>query len=1071
MRNKSTSYAREFKHLLYFAFLLLSSLTAFAQQRTITGKVTDADSKPLPNATVSVKGQNISASTNAEGMYSINVPANSNTLVFTYVGYQQSEENIGASNVMDVVLQLASTSMNEVVVVGYGTQKRKDVTGAVSSVSATTIAKVPVTTLDQALQGRAAGVQIINNDASPGGNISVLIRGIGSLASGGNNPLYVVDGYPTTGGINNINPNDIASIDVLKDASATAIYGIRAANGVVIITTKKGLRNKMQVTLDAYNGVQSKPQEYDLLNAQQFATLSNAVEDADSTHSYHGLPIWRTPDALHTVDWQNAVYRTGLTQNYTIGIRGGSDKVQAAMSFGYYDQKGIIIGSFFKRYSLNLNLDYQATSWLKSSTSVKYTYQNANNPLNGFNLLNVSTNPPTMDSGSRLTYQIKDGNGNYGFYNPLNNVVSGFGNPVYNVETNQYQNITNYILATSSLEATIYDGLKIKTNLGANVSNFSSFYLQPEDNRASLQYAGTIVNPANYHQTINKTFEWLWENTISYDKTFGEHTINFVGGISAQKNTWTGMGGGGIPPNTVTRDLSLVSNLTLDQNVAGTNTGNGQNIYSLASTFARITYQFADKYMLTATVRRDGSSKFDTGHKYGTFPSAAVGWRIKNESFLKDATWLSDLKLRGSWGEVGNEAPIGLFQYQSLYSGNYPSNVNGGGLDNLGYPFNKIYQNGIAQVQPANPTLKWETDKQTDIGLDAAFLHGALTFTVDWFNRDSKDFLLRLASPAQTGYNFITRNVGSMNNKGFEFAANYNGNGNKDFHYGVGLTLTTIKNTLTSITSGTDFVTNFGGLILNGFQGWDEYTRSYIGKPVGEFFGYKAIGIYQSQKQIDDLNAKAPGGIYRPGAVAVPGDRIFADINGDGLVNADDRVPIGNPQPKLFGGLNLDATYKAWDINLYFYGSYGNKILNYVESNLESLARRGGVGSENVNIAYYENHWTPTNPSNRYARAAGTPGDNSSINNVPSSVWIEDGSFLKLKNVSIGYTLPTDLLNRFSISKIRVYVSSQNLFTITKYTGLDPEIGIQGGNATQNGVDNGAYPSSRYFTFGLNVTF
>jgi TonB-dependent starch-binding outer membrane protein SusC len=1061
-----------FRLWILSGFLLFSNLI-FAQQKTISGKVMDATAgQPVIGSTVSVKGSKQATQTNNDGTFTLSVPNSAKTLVISSIGFETQDISINGQTQISVLLKTATSSLNEVVVVGYGTQRRRDVTGSISSVNAATIEKVPVTTLDQALQGRAAGVQIVNNDASPGGNVSVLIRGVGSLASGGNTPLYVIDGYPTTGGINNINPNDIATIDVLKDASATAIYGIRAANGVVIITTKKGTKNnKVQVSLDAYNAVQTKPKEYDLLNAQQFATLSNEVEAADSTHSYFGLPVWHTPDQLHTVDWQNAVYRTGLTQNYTVGVRGGSDKIQAAMSFGYYDQKGIVLGSFFKRYSLNLNLDYQATSWLKSSTSVKYSYQDANNPLTGFNLLNVATNPPTMDSGSRLTTQIKGANGNYGFYNPLKNVVSGFGNPVYSVETNQYQNVTNYILASTFLEATIFDGLKIKTNLGANVSNFSSFYLQPEDNRASLQYAGTIVTPANYHQTINKTFEWLWENTISYDKTFGLHTINFVGGISAQKNTWTGTGGGGIPPNSVTRDLSLVSNLVLDQNIPGTNSGNGQNIYTLASEFARLTYQFADKYLLTATIRRDGSSKFDTGHKYGTFPSAAVGWRIKNESFLKDANWLSDLKLRASWGEVGNEAPIGLFQYQSLYAGNYPSNINGGGLDNLGYPFNKIYQNGIAQTQPANPTLKWETDKQLDIGVDAAFLHGALTFTADYFNRDSKDFLLRLKSPAQTGYNFITRNVGSMNNKGFEFAANYRGNGSKDFHYGIGLTLTTVKNKLTSITSGTDFVTNFGGLILNGFQGWDEYTRSYIGKPVGEFFGYKAIGIYQTQAQIDALNVKAPGGIYRPGAVAVPGDRIFADINGDGLVNADDRVPIGSPQPKFFGGLNLDATYKAWDINVYFYGSEGNKILNYVESTLESLARRGGVGSENVNEVYFKNHWTPTNPSDRYARAASTAGDNSSINNVPSSVWVEDGSFIKLKNLSIGYTLPTSLLNRFSISRVRVYVSSQNLFTITKYTGLDPEIGIQGGNATQNGVDNGTYPSSRYFTFGLNVTF
>jgi len=310
-----------------------------------------------------------------------------------------------------------------------------------------------------------------------------------------------------------------------------------------------------------------------------------------------------------------------------------------------------------------------------------------------------------------------------------------------------------------------------------------------------------------------------------------------------------------------------------------------------------------------------------------------------------------------------------------------------------------------------------------------------------------------------------------MNNKGFEFAVNYNGSNSKDFHYGIGLTLTTIKNKLTSITSGTDFVTNFGGLNLNGFQQWDQFTRSYIGKPVGEFYGLKSLGIYQSQAQIDALNAKAPGGIYRPGTVARPGDRYFADITGDGLVNDDDRGPIGNPQPKFYGGLNLDATYKAWDINVYFYGSEGNKILNYVESNLESFARRGSVGAENVNEAFYKNHWTPTNPSDRYARALGTGGDNSSINNVPSSVWVEDGSFIKLKNISIGYTLPTSSLKKYSISKIRLYVSAQNLFVITSYTGLDPEIGIQGGNATQNGVDNGTYPSSKYFTFGLNATF
>ncbi|MEO6637014.1 MAG: SusC/RagA family TonB-linked outer membrane protein, partial [Ginsengibacter sp.] len=418
-------------------FILFIGNLAYGQSKQISGKITDASGAAVVGSTVAVENSTIATQTNSTGDFSLSVPASARRLIVSSIGFESQNVPINGRSEISVSLKTSVSNLNEVVVVGYGTQKRKDLTGAVSSVSAATIAKVPVTTLDQALQGRAAGVQVTSNDASPGGNISVLIRGIGSLANGGNTPLYVIDGYPTTGGINNINPNDVASIDVLKDASATAIYGIRAANGVVIITTKKGTKNKMQVSLDAYAAVQSKPKTYELLNAQEYAKLSNEVEAGDPTGNYQGLPIWHTPEQLHTIDWQDAVYRKGLTQSYNLGIRGGGENVQAAMSFGYYDQKGIIIGSYFKRYSLNLNLDYQATSWLKSSTSVKYSYQDANNPLNGFNLLNVASTPPTLDSGSRLTNQIKDGNGNYGFFNPLKPVVSSFYNPVYPIETNQ----------------------------------------------------------------------------------------------------------------------------------------------------------------------------------------------------------------------------------------------------------------------------------------------------------------------------------------------------------------------------------------------------------------------------------------------------------------------------------------------------------------------------------------------------------------------------------------------------------------------------------------------------------
>jgi TonB-dependent starch-binding outer membrane protein SusC len=1051
--------------LIFFLLVLSSDLQA--QSREVSGTVTASDdNSTIPGVNILIKGTTRGTTTDADGKFKLSVDDNASVLEISSIGYATQEIVVGTQSVIDVTLIPEIKTLSEIVVIGYGTQKREDITGSISSVNAATIEKVPVASLTQSLQGRAAGVQIVNNDASPGANMSVLIRGVGSLANGGNDPLYVVDGYPTTGGMNNINPNDIASIDILKDASASAVYGVRAANGVVIITTKKGLRDRVQVSFDAFTSFQSEPRQYDLLNAQEWATLSNTIEENDVTNTYNGLEIWHTPENLTSVDWQNAMYRTGVTQNYTLSIRGGNDKVQTAASFGYYDQKGIVLNSYFKRYTTSLNIDYQATKWLKSATSIKYTYQDANNPYGTGQLFNLVTNPPTLDGGNSFTNQIKDGNGNYGFYNPIQPNVFKFSNPVYTVETNDYENITNYVLATTSLEATIIEGLKFKTNGGLNLSLFSGSFFQPDDARANAQYPAATITQANYRQNMNNNFEWLWENTLAYDKTFGVHAINFVGGVSAQQTTTTSMGAGGIPPNNTTRDLAQSSNVQFDEYA------NGRKYVTLASLFARLTYQLNEKYMITGTVRRDGSSKFPDGNKYGVFPSAALAWRIKNESFLKDVSFLDDLKLRASWGRVGNQQPIDPFRYQAWFVGNFPANYNGSGKDNFGYPFNEAYQNGVGQISPDNPDLKWETDEMTDIGMDAAILDGRLTFTADWFTRDSKDFLLTLRASPQTGYNFITRNVGEMNNKGFELGLNYTSEIGSDFRFGAGLTLTKVKNTLTSLTSGTDFVKNNGptgsGTVTLVGQGWDEFSRSYVGGPVGEFFGYQSLGIFQSQEQIDELNAAAPGGIYYRAATR-PGDRYFADITGDGKVDAEDRTSIGSPQPKFYGGLNLDGNYKAWDFNLYFYGSFGNKILNYVESHLESFQKRGSEGVQNVSQDYYNNYWTPDRPSNRYARAL--PNDDNTLNSVPSDVWVEDGSFVKLKNITVGYTLPNTLMEKASISKLRFYVSAQNLFFITDYSGLDPEIGIQGGNATQNGVDNGTYPSSRTYTVGLNVTF
>lgn len=1057
--------------LVTCVFTLLCFFQSFAQQKTITGKVTGLSTgQPLAGATIVVKGSTQGTQTNAEGNFTISIPPSSETLVISSVGYETQNVALNGRTEINVQLQLSTSKLNEVVVVGYGTQKRKDLTGSVSSISSAQIEKVPVTTLDQALQGRAAGVQVTNNDGSPGGNINVLIRGIGSLASGGNAPLYVVDGYPLeAGGINNIDPSDIASIDVLKDASATAIYGIRAANGVVIITTKKGIRGGVQISLNAYNAFQSRPKEYKVLNADQFATLANQVA-ANSNGTYKSFDAWANPSILHSVDWQNALYRNGLTQNYNIAIRGGSDKVQTASSVGYYSQKGIVQGAYFKRITASTNVDFQPIKWLKSSTSIKYSHQNQNVPFGGSgsnNLLSLSALPPTLDSGNNKTIQIKEANGNYGFFNPIYTYVAGYSNPLYSIETNRYQNLNNFFLISSSLEAAIFDGLKIKTNAGIDYSGYNGYYFLPEDDRLVNQYgarAGATQNAA-YSQSINSSFDWLWENTVSYDRTFGKHTVNFVGGVTAQKNQFNSMAGSGIPPNNTIMDLAQSTSPVF---IRGQN---GQTITTLASEFGRLNYNYDEKYFITGTVRRDGSSKFAPGHQYGTFPSGAVKWDAKKESFLKDASWLSDLAFRGSYGEVGNQGSIAPFQFLALYAAGSAATTS----PNYGYTFGvpKTYNPGIYSTQPANPDLKWETDYQTDIGMDATFFSGDLRLTADWYNRRSKDFLLTLAAPAQSGYSFLTRNVGSMINKGLELALGYGHHTNRDFNWDANLTFSTVYNRLTSITSGTDNVTNFGNpsLTIPAMLGWTTFSETHVGQPVGEFYGYKSLGIFQTQKQIDALNANAvaKGFAAYQKTITQPGDRYFADVNGDGTVNASDQVSLGSPLPKFYGGFNLDGTYKSWDFNIYFYGVYGNKIFNYAESQLESFQNRSFVGVENISEEYYKNAWTPTNPSNTYARV--TANDDGIGSNVASSAYIEDGSFLKLKNLTIGYSLPERVVKNIPFSKLRIYASTQNLFTITGYKGLDPEIGVQGGNATQNGIDNGTYPSSRFYTIGLNVTF
>jgi len=1042
----------------------------------ITGKVVSANGEALPGVTVLVKGTTTGTATGVDGSYSLNVPETAGTLIISFIGYATQERPFSGPGTINITLADDAKALEEVVVVGYGTQKREDVTGAISSVSAAQIEKTPVTTLDQALQGRSAGVQVTNNDASPGAGIQVQIRGIGGF--GNNSPLYVVDGYPVSGGISNLNPSDIASMDILKDASATAIYGNRAANGVVIITTKRGKSGEMQISLDALTSYQAQPKMHDVLNAEQFATLANEQAVADGISP---LPEWSNPSALRTIDWQDEIYRSGLRQNYNVAIRGGSDKLQSAFSLGILDQKGIVLGSDYRRYNASVNVDYSATKWLKASTSIKYSRSDSKIALGtggqnaGNGIASLSNQIPTM-TGNPLTDQVKDENGNYGYYDKINNAVSYQDNLLAVIETQDQKNQNNFLLASGSLEATLAEGLRIKTNLGVNISDYSGYYFTPSNARRQTEL------PANYSQSASNTSEYLWENTLAYNRTFGVHVIDFVGGFSFQDNTTRSISGGGI---------GLISNQLRNLGNVQTITGiNGNQISSsLASQFGRITYNLLDKYLFTATVRRDGSSKFAQDNQYGVFPSASIAWKVKNETFLQNVNALTDLKIRASYGRVGNQFGIPDFSFLGLYGtgGNQLS------INNNGYPFNKEYQEGLVLTALPNPNLKWETSVQSDIGLDAAFLNNRLILTADYYLKESRDFLLSIPVPSQTGFTTAARNVGSIRNSGIELGLEFRESVNA-FKYGISLNLTTLNNKVLSLYDGLNSIGNLGGLGFPSIGGnnWIQFGLSEVGGEAGAFYGFKSAGIFQTQAEIDALNQVAAEkyGANTPyqATTTVPGDRKFVDqitedTDGDGIpdsgdgriTDSKDRVVLGSPIPDFFTGLNLDATYSNFDINMFFYASVGNEIFNYSKRLLETFGNPGGLGIKNVGVDYYNNRWTPTNPSNEYPRA--TRADLNG-NNRPSDAYIEDGSYLRLRNLQIGYTLPNTLIQSASINKIRVFVSAQNLFTITNYSGLDPEIGQVGNpddggsrNVTRSGIDVGTYPISRFFGAGLNVTF
>ena len=1038
-------------------FLLICGSVMFAQTRTVKGKVVDKANEPLIGVAVNIKNTSQGSITDFEGNYSIQVNTENAVLVFSYIGYDKQEIKVGARNVIDVVMHEASIALDQVVVVGYGTSKRGDVTGSISSIDAAEIKKVPVVNVGLALQGRMSGVQVTNNDGTPGAGVQVLIRGVGSF--GDNSPLYVVDGYPGAS-ISNLNPSDIQSIDVLKDASAAAIYGNRAANGVVIITTKRGNADKMQLSVDATVSVQFKPSTFDVLNAQDFASLATEISKKENAPV---LDAWANPSGLRTIDWQDLMYRAGLKQNYNLSLRGGSEKVQTSISLGLTNQEGVVRFSDYKRYNIALTQDYKPLKWLKSSTSLRYAYTD-NKTVFGSGQGGVGRLAkliPTM-TGNPLTDEVENANGVFGFYDKNANAVRDNENVYARSKSNDQKNISHNLIANTSLEINPFKGLVFKTNFGISYGASSGYDFNPYDDRVPT------TRLATYRQYASNSFEYLWENTLNYSNTFGKHSIDVLGGVSIQENTARNMSvyGEGLSSD----GLRNLGSLQTMRDISG-----NQQTWSLASQFARLTYKFAERYILTGTVRRDGSSRFMRGNRWGVFPSVSAAWRIKEESFLKDVDFISNLKLRASYGEAGNQN-IGLFQYQSSYT-------TGKRSSNYGYVFgqDKTYIDGMVQAFLPNPNLKWETSKQTDIGIDLGFFNNKLMLTADYYIKKSSDFLLEIQMPAQTGFTKATRNVGSVKNNGFEFSVDYRDNSH-DFKYGVNVNLTTVKNKIERLSPGKDAVANLQslGFPTTGNTSWAVFSMSKVGGSIGEFYGFQTDGIIQNQAEIDALNANArrlnqDDNVWYIASGTAPGDRKFIDQNGDGVITDADRVSLGSPLPKFYGGINLSGEYKGFDFNLFFNYSVGNKILNFVKRNLISMGGEGSIGLQNVGKEFYDNRWTETNPTNKYPRAVWS---DVSGNSRVSDAFVEDGSYLRLKNIEVGYTLPANILKKASISKLRIFASVQNLFTITGYSGMDPEIGQSmssstgvAGGVTASGVDVGIYPYSRFFTMGFNLEF
>ena len=1050
------------KKLLSVLFLLSFTLAAvYAQNIQIKGTVVSGtDNEPLPGVNVVVKGNTSTGTiTDFNGTFTLSAPADA-ILSISYIGFKSQEIAVKGHKDIKIVLQEDSETLDEVVVVGYGVQKKSVVTASIAKVSADDLASTAPVRMDNALKGLASGVTVTSSSGQPGAAAQIRVRGVGTIRTenGAADPLYIVDGMPLEGGLDYLNPNDIASIEVLKDAASGAVYGARAANGVILVTTKTGKIGKTKVTYDFSYGWQSAWKKRDVLNASEYALMIN-----EGAINAGIAPKFSDPYSYgQGTNWQDEVFNNNAPMmNHQMSVSGASEKVNYLFSLGFYTQDGIVGGNFdrsnYERLTLRSNTQYtlfdesKERNWLNSlkvTSNLSYARIKStsfdDNSTWGTPLGSALALSPILNVYDETEEAIKAQFDKYGttaeytpVYDPRNgklfSIPGEFGemsNPIAKLSLPGDKHWSHKFVANFSAELQLWDNLKFKTSYGADLSFWGYDGYRP---LYYLRSGESSTQSSAYSRKEDGTV-WQLENVLMYDKSIDKHSFSVLLGQSAKKSSGSYLYGS---RNNITNysrpyiDASTGLAANADRDAAGAPSVDA----TLASIFARASYNYDERYMLQVTVRRDGSSRFGPNNHYAVFPSFSLGWNLTNEKFMnKRPNWLTTTKIRLSWGKNGNEN-IGNFKYTVLTS---PGN-------NAIFGSSENVINGVKASGLANPDLKWEESEQLDFGLDFGFFNNALTFTADYYKKKTNGMLMEMNIPFYVGEAKPIGNVGKMENSGIELEAAYKFRVS-DWNFRVSANASYLKNKLI------EYGNESGWENLDSFQGTGDISRAENGKPFPFFYGYKTAGIFQNTDEVKAYK-NDKGELLQP--TAVPGDVRFVDVDGNGIIDANDRTDIGKGMPDWTFGFNLGVSWKNFDLNMMWQGTAGNDIYD--------ATRRTDIATSNL-PSWMLNRWTGEGTSNRIPRFV--QGDN--VNWQSSDLYVYDGSYLRLKNIQLGYTLPAALTQKVFISSLRFYVAAENLFTFTKYHGFDPEISSGG---TSLGIDYGVYPQARVWTIGASLSF